>query len=409
MSLQAKLCTFLVFWIYSYSYGQMDHFKYSRQLDEVSGQWHRIILPNEIFGKIREDISDLRIYGITENRDTVEAPYILRLKKDVLSDTEIEAKIINSVQNEDGYYFTFQTTSAEPINHINLSFREDNFDWNIQLEGSHNQQDWFSILEDYRILSISNDQTDFQFTKLTFPTAIYSYFRLLIHSTQKPSLKKVSLANEVYVEGTFTIFPIVKTKTILSESRRTELELTLDYPVPVSSIRIVVSDKFDFYRPVTISYLVDSIETQQGWKQNYRNLTSGTLNSIEENEFSFNSKIIQKLRIIVENEDNHALTFDDFEVKGYVHELVARFDQPADYYLFYGNELAASPRYDLLQFSDKIPEDISTLVIGDERKILSNSIDESLPLFQNKAWLWLIIVLLMTLLGLFTVRMIRNK
>mgnify|MGYP003654348617 CR=1 FL=1 len=409
MTLQAKICTLLLLCIYSYSYGQMDQYKYSRQLDRVSGQWHQILLPDEIFGKVQGDLSDLRIYGITETQDTVEAPYILRLKKDLISDKEIEAKIINTVKNENGYYFTFQTISPEAINHINLRFGEDNFDWNIQLEGSHNQKEWFSILEDYRILSIANDLTDYQFTKLTFPAANYIYFRLLIPSKQKPSLKKVSLANEEHLEGSFNIFPVVKRNIIQSKNKTTELELTFDSPVPVSHLRIDVSDKFDFYRPVTISYLVDSVETPQGWKQNYRKLTSGTLNSMEVNEFSFESKVLQKLKIIVENQDNQALTFADFEVKGFVHELIARFDQPADYYLFYGNEFASTPRYDLLQFDNKIPEDIPSLVIADERQILPNSTYKTLPLFQKKAWLWSIMGLIMLLLGWFTLRMMRNK
>ncbi|WP_339759071.1 DUF3999 family protein [Algoriphagus aquimarinus] len=409
MTLQAKLFTFLLFWIYSFSYGQMDQYRYARQLGETSREWHQVILPDEIFGKVRADLSDLRIYGITENRDTVEAPYLLRLKMDEVSDTEIESKIINAVQNENGYYFTFQVSSAEPINRINLDFGEDNYDWDIQLEGSHNQQEWFSILKDYRILSITNGLTDFQFSALTFPAASYSYFRLLIPSDKKPTLKKVALANEKYLEGTFNVFSIAETTTIQTKNKTTEIELTLENPVPVSRLRINVSDKFDFYRPVTVSYLVDSIETQQGWKENYRTLTTGTLNSIEENEFSFESRVLQKLKITVENQDNQVLTFTDFEVKGYVHELLVRFNQPADYYLVYGNELASRPRYDLVQFNDKIPEDLTELKVGDERQISNKQLTNAQPLFQNMAWLWSIMALIMVLLGWFTVRMMRSK
>ena len=61
MTLQAKLFTFLLFWIYSFSYGQMDQYRYARQLGETSREWHQVILPDEIFGKVRADLSDLRI------------------------------------------------------------------------------------------------------------------------------------------------------------------------------------------------------------------------------------------------------------------------------------------------------------------------------------------------------------
>lgn len=410
MTPTAKVYTFVLMWVCFQSYGQTDQYNYARELKGVTEQWHQLKLPEEAFGKIRGDLSDIRIYGVTDKQDTVEAPYLLRLRADKLTEKEIPSKIINSVQNEQGYYFTFGLNSQATINQIKLAFGEENFDWKVVLEGSQDQQEWFDILKDYRILSIKNGQTDFQFTDLSFPAASYRYFRLFIPSDKKPNLETASTVHQELTPGTFDIFPIAQTQPVKSVQKKvTEIEVTLKRPLPVSRLKINVSDTFDYYRPITISYLYDSVETQRGWTYDYRTLASGTLNSLKQNEFKFESTTLQRLKITVENQDNQPLNFGDFEVKGYVHELVARFSQPATYFLVYGNENAATPSYDIQQFVDKIPENAPLLQTGDEREINARADSETHPLFENKAWLWAVMGVIIALLGWSTLTMMRKK
>ncbi|MFT5337817.1 MAG: hypothetical protein ACI9YL_001829, partial [Luteibaculaceae bacterium] len=54
----------------SFSYGQVDDYNYKREIKGVQDQWHKIILPNDIFGKTEPDFSDIRIFGLTERNDT---------------------------------------------------------------------------------------------------------------------------------------------------------------------------------------------------------------------------------------------------------------------------------------------------------------------------------------------------
>ncbi len=410
MNLKAKCCTLLLFCMHSVSYGQMDQYKYARPLTGINGQWHQVILPAGIVGKVRGDLADLRIYGITENKDTVEAPYLLLQKMDQIAETEIPSKLINTVQNERGYYVTFALESGEAISLIKLAFGQDNFDWKIQLEGSQDQQEWFRVLADYRILSIKNKLTDFQFTDLIFPMASYRYFRLLIPNDQKPDLKKAISIRQENLQGEVDLFPIVQTKNSkITPTKQTEVQLTLENPVPISRLRIHVTDKFDYYRPLTLSYLADSVKTQQGWKHNYRRLASGTLNSLGKNEFNFESTILQTLKITIENQDNQALNLGGFEVKGFVHKLMVRFTQPANYFLVYGNDRATVPRYDIQQFAAKIPDNPPLITLGNERQHSITTLTERLPLFQNKIWLWSIMALIIGILGWFTLSMMQKK
>lgn len=410
MKLRIRLLICLLFIVCSISYGQIEKYSYQRELKGISAQWHKIILPNELFGKISQDLSDVRIFGITTENDTIEAPYLLQLATEKTSSKQVAFEIRNTSYNDKGYYFTFEIPSTEPINQIKLNFSQKNFDWLIQLEGSQNQLDWYTVVDNYRILSIENELTDFQFTKLKFPSSKYRYFRIHIDSKEKPELTLASIAQMETTDGKFRNY--TNKKFDINENRetkQTEIDIELKLPVPISNLKIDVKDSFDYYRPVSIKHLADSIKTEKGWKYNYNTLTSGTLNSIEKNEFKFVSTTVQKLKIYIHNQDNQPLTIDTIQVKGYEHELIARFTEQADYFFTYGNKLAAKPHYDINRFTDKIPINLSALDMGKELIIDKEETLSIEPLFENKTWLWIIMCLIMVLLGWFSVKMIRKN
>ena len=115
-------------------------------------------------------------------------PYILQQARENQTEKIIPFQLINQSKNENGFYYTFQIPTESTINQINLEFDQQNFDWRVSLEGSQDQNEWFSILQDYRILSIKNDLTEFDFTRLIFPDARFRYYRLLIKTNTNPEL-----------------------------------------------------------------------------------------------------------------------------------------------------------------------------------------------------------------------------
>ena len=77
--------------------------------------------------------------------------------------------------------------------------------------------------------------------------------------------------------------------------------------------------------------------------------------------------------------------------------------------MFYGNEKALRPRYDIDHFQNKIPAELTNLTLGKEQ-ILKGERSEvaTKPLFQSKIWLWFVMVVIIGLLGWFSLKMIRN-
>ena len=365
-------------------------------------------MPDDIFKSISSSLNDIRIFGIANNTDTVEVPYILKELKENTTIKEIPFRIINTSSKDDLYFFTFETFSDVTINHINLNFDQDNFDWNIKLEGSPDLSDWFIINENSRILSIKNPQANYKYTGLQFPDSRYRYYRIQFNSSIKPMLKSAFLSKEIKDSLNKKQYPVLR--TIIKNDKplkQTIIETELISVYPVSSVKITVKDRNDYYRYVRIETASDSIKTQNKWDYIYYTVYSGVLSSFEEQKLNFESVFAKKIKIIVNNNDNEPLQYGNIEVKGNVFELTARFDKEADYFLVYGNKNSVLPKYDLENFNDKIPSALSYLSLGNEAPILRDQ-SVSSPIFENKLWLWLIMFVIILLIGWFSLSMIRK-
>lgn len=411
MQMKTSYCLLLLVLFGTQGYAQLDTYDHKMELSGNQDLWHSVILNDTLFGKVQNDFSDIRIYGITNTQDTIEAPYILRIKKEKTANRTVAFKSINSAKNSEGYYFTYEIPERETINQIALTFKNQNFDWKVRLEGGHSTAgQWFTIIEDQRILSISNDQTNYSFTNLTFPNSNYPYYRLFINSPVQPELLTASIRYDQTIPADFESYTIRSQKVDHAKlAKHTVVEVDLGKKVPLSYLKINVSDKIDYYRPVSIAYKTDSVNTEKGWKYNYVNLTSGILTSLEKNEFRFESTLVQHLQVVVQNQDNQTLTIENSEPKGYVHELVTRLNTPATYYLAFGKSNDRVASYDIANVATNIPENRKVLHLGAIQDIHKKESPKTSPLFENKIWLWVVMILIILILGWFTLTMMRSR
>lgn len=389
------------------AFAQLDTYDYKMQLSTPDSLWHSIELPEVVFNEVSQNMNDIRLYGVTEN-DTLEAPYLMLVGAGDFKRKVVDFNILNKTSNTKGYYFTYEVPTQEAINLIKLDFENKNFDWKVVLEGSQNQNEWFTILDDYRILSIQNEQTNYKFSNLDFPDAKYRYYRILIKTQEKPELKAASIIIDVKSKDKFKQFTVSNLE-ITQKGKESILEIDLKKRLPVSHLKINVLDKIDYYRAFSIEYQSDSVQTEKGWRYSYREIYYGTLNGIEKNEFTFPSTLVQKFRINIQNNDNQTLTIDGVSTKGYVHELHARFSKPATYYLAYGKTNDRKPQYDITQTGVKIPTALSALTAGEAQNISKKAIIVVAPLFENELWLWLVMGAVIIVIGGFTIKMMQKK
>lgn len=389
---------------------QMQEFKYYRELDGVNKQWHYLNLTGELIGKCKQDLSDIRIFGLTENQDTIEAPYAIKHLITEYKEEVLEFKILNESYNEKGYFYTLEVPETTLVNELFLDIKETNFDWLSNLEGSQSLDgEWVTILKDYRILSIQNELSSYSFTNLIFPQSQYRYYRLFIESKAKPELLKVKLLKKSAKDGQILTHAInhfdVKEQ---KQNKQTVIDLELAGTGSVSRLVFDVDEQVDYYRTVSIQYLSDSFKTETGWSYIYNTLAGGTLSSLEKNEFEFKAVTLKKLRIFVYNEDNRSLHIKGVKVQGYVHQLWARFDEKAKYFLVYGNEKATAPKYDISRFEIKSAEGFNQLNLGNEKMSGTDEINRK-GFDINPIWLWMIMILIMALLIGFSINMMKKR
>jgi hypothetical protein len=387
----------------------MSDYNYKSELLGVSDTWHTISLPDTSFGKMQNALNDIRIFGITSENDTIEVPYLLRKKSRVSINDLIGFKVLNETNNSSGYFFTFEIPSEEPINHFSLNFENKNFDWKLSLEGSQDNKEWFTIVKDHRIISLANGLTKYQFTEVHFPEAKYRYFRINIPTNDTPKLKSTTIESQRIIAADYRDFDVKKVQTEQHlAAKQTIIEVELNQPQAVSHLKLNFSEHYDYFRKLRIHYVTDSTKTEQGWRYNYASLYSGTLSSIDDTGFTFPSTTVQKLKLTILNYDNEPLSLSAIDVKGYAHELTARFTQDASYFLVYGNKNARKPNYDIVQFKNTIPEEIIPLKLGATIAIANDEAYGLKPLFENKVWLWVVMGLICLILGYFSLKMLRK-
>lgn len=393
---------------------QESSFKYFRELssdDGLSG-WRSLELPQDIDQFIKKDYADIRVLGRSDKGDTVEVPYIFKTLVDKVAVKEAPFKRINRSKSKGVHYYTFYLEDEVLINQVNLYFKRDNFDWHIKLEGSQDRKSWFTLQDQYRIVSIKNELTDYRFTKITFPDAKYQYYRLAVDANKDPKLKDATISRRLSVEGKYRDFT-VETFSVEQEKKKkqTIIDFSLKEPVAVSYMKFDVLDTVDYYRPALITYAADSFQTPEGkWMYNYKRLRRGTLSSLEDNEFFFGNTISYRFRATIFNYDNEPLNITGVNLKGNVHTMEVRFPDPSyQYFLVYGKDNARKPRYDVEIFKEKVPTDLSVVKLGKHQDMVVATKEKVHPIFESEYWLWGIMLVIIGLLGWFTIKMIGQK
>lgn len=389
---------------------QTNPYRYKRELKGVNTKWHSFAIPNDVFKNAQSGLADLRIFGV-KGKDTVEVPYILEQSADQVTDRETTFNIINQSSNANGFFYTFQASTAASINQIKLSFKQENFDWKVKLEGSNDNKEWFTVLNDYRILSIKNSNTDYKFTQLDFATAKYSYFRLAIKANEQPQLNAAKILKTDTLKGVYAAVPY-KSYQLANDTatKQSIINVDLTNPAHLSYLKINAQSDFDFYRTLKIEYATDSFKTEKGIQYNYAPLFDGTISSLETPEFNFTSTFVSRLKITIENNDNKPLRLTSIDLRGPVYELVGRFDDATlSYALYYGNKEVNAPDYELKNFENKIPMQVTSLAVGTAQNNPAFTAEKvKAPLFENKLWLWCLMGVIIALLGFFGYKMLRS-
>ena len=392
------------------AHAQMQDYTFKRSVEMDTQTWHYLSLPADIYQVVKPDLSDIRIIGMLGNGDTVEAPYLLQTLPIPPTTTPVHCNIINKGTDGEGAYIGFELIRDTLVNQLIPVFDLKNFDWKVKLSGSQDQLHWMTILDQYRILSIKNEHTDYQFTALNFPVSKFRYLRLFIPEKIVPDLQQATLSLTETGPVQYHIYPCESVKSIVNKKEHfTQYDLELKSFSPVCHLKFKVNQQLDYYRPLQVQYVTDSFKNVHGWEYQYATLFSGTISSLTSNEVSFAPAMVKHLKVVIENGDNLPLTIDSIAVEGNEHRLLFRQQQSGKYYLIYGNKNALAPAYDIQQIRLRLPNSISYVQLGTPVSIYKSPIVEKQVTVVKQYWLWGVILVVIVILGWFSFKMITNN
>lgn len=399
-----------LFFITKQSFSQLEKYSYQADINNVSDTWHTLKLPLQAYSLINKNYTDIRIYGLSDT-DTIEVPYIKEIFKDKITRTESTIEIINRSKSSKGSYFTISNKAAEEINEIEFVFKENNFDWYLTLEGSNDNENWFVVAENERIVSLKKNTVNFKATKVKFPTINYKYIRVLVNHVNNLNLLDALIYNNTIVKGEEVIHTSLKQSVEeQKESKKTQISVHLKEKLPVSKVIIPIQSDVDYYRKIHIKTLRDSIVLENKIKYNYTNIGFYEISSYEKNEIQINSIITDNFVIEIENLDNQPLAIGKITMSGNPVFLKARFPkEKLRYVLAVGNDYERVPNYDITGFTNTIPKDLKQLSINDFIAISKKEIKEKGPVLPfPKYILWIVLILIVVILGFFTFKMFKK-
>ena len=300
--------------IIAHGYAQLRGYSYSQKILDVSNNWHKIELPSSMFQHLNSRQSDIRILGITPYNDTIEAPYLIEEHRNNSSVVEIPFEQLNSSQKDDTYYSTFKLSKLVAINQIELRLSNQNFDYRVKLEGSSDNNEWFTILSDYRILRLNTSNERVSFTKLLFSKSMYQYYRVSILTPERPKIEGASINFYDNSEVDMCTYNNQKINELTNKNNETIFQIELDEIVPVSCINIQTNQNQDFVRRLEVEALLDSFETEKGMRYSYSTLHNGLLSSLQSNKYNFDPTFAKTFRIKIINNDNTPIPIADIEL-----------------------------------------------------------------------------------------------
>ena len=66
MTLLNKITLLLFISLQTTLFAQIKEYGFKRELTGIEKEWHAVTIPSEMFSHLKQDLSDVRIYGISE-------------------------------------------------------------------------------------------------------------------------------------------------------------------------------------------------------------------------------------------------------------------------------------------------------------------------------------------------------
>lgn len=366
------------------------------QTDSTS--FYKVELQPEIIAKLQHNFSDIRI----KNEKGVELPYFI--EKEEFSVTQRvfnEYKIIEKIKWKNGATVLFiENKKGATINNLQLQIKNFDVRKRLELAGSDDYTDWYTIKENYLFYNADGNHTTSEVKGLNFPYSDYKYYRIIIYDVFSLPINvlKVGYYDTYQEQGKFKA---LQQPTLLRVDSLKQTYIKVDFnEAPYFDKLVFKIDKPMYYNRNARICLKHADKKGRIY---FETLHYFTLNSNSELTFYQAKFSYQQFYVIIDNEDNPPL--EQIEILPFQlnHYLVTHLEMSTNYNIVFGSDkVQQQPNYDITFFKNKIGE----APIIQTKQIESIQQQVKTKKEQSTYWIWLAIGIVAVFLGYMSYNMI---
>lgn len=361
-----KLILFIVFLILPavcLASFNVKEWKYYKDIGQHQSGLAKFVLDDELFAGAKDGLADLRII----DNNNQEISYKILVGESKNKSEVFHPKMLNNsfVPGGNSSVILDLERKGVSINRLKINTTSENFQRNVIIYGSDNSNDWKILKDNGYIYDYTDKKGNIktQNTAVNFPESIYRYLKLEISDPENSPVKITNAEALNYIqEEAKEVQRNPKFSVNQNDDDKTS-EIIIDLGakgIPASKLLLKVSDQ-NFNRSVLIYRSSD--ENSWNFTGNDYIFRYNTSKFSGENlEVNFGETSDRHIKVVIQNKDNQALDIAGLVSFYHYREVVFQADGGKNYKVYYGDENAGFPEYDLERFFQYLNLEDSKLV-----------------------------------------------
>ncbi|MEM0997314.1 MAG: hypothetical protein AAGN35_09560 [Bacteroidota bacterium] len=374
-----------------------------------------ILLSPELVARLNPEFGNLRLY----DGQAEEVPYLVFSEGHV--EQEVALRWYPRVREDHWrrWYSRsyFKNPRADLIDRMVLKIRNADVRQTFWLSGSDDLQRWYIVKEDFAYASNYDPGSSYNLLTLDFPPVDYKYYKVEIRHHWHEPIQIMGAGYYAVSETAGHYQPVPRPALAQTENNdRSVVDLDFGAAHYIDRLFFEIDGPEMYHREARL-------ERKQAYG-GYELLEKFVLDSRSVHLLRFESLRARDLRLTVENADDKPLRVAAVQALQLQKYLTAKLAKGDSATLLIGPESQRAPVYDLAYFTSDLPTRrprLRTLNLVDRRPrpdtasrpaappiVESAPTPKTKPFLQDKAFLWIGIVLIVGLLGYLSVRMLRD-
>jgi hypothetical protein len=383
--------------------------KYYKDISSIDGGLAKIMLDDEIFSNAAKDLSDLRVI----DGDNKEVPFKIVSGYEKSQKDQVPVKMINNsfISGKFSQVILDLGNSGNITNNLTINTNSENFQRNVRVYGGNDIETRSVLRDNGYIYDFTDRKGNFksQNTEISFPDSAYRYIKIEIADENGNPVRINSVTTSRVTKEKNQEYERHPQMEIREDAGKKITALTVDLGasgIPTDKIAII-SRNSNFNRAVSIYSSNEKGENSwaylgQGYIFRY-NTPKFTGENMAVDFPETNKRFI---KIEISNKDDSPLGISGLSTFSVYREIMFQTDASKNFRLFYGNQKADYPQYDLEKYFQYLEPDKAVLVKMTNQKNNPGYIPEKepeKPLSERIPYLLSVILALASLILIFLV------